>query len=157
MNKFKSIFTLLLSLCFILSNTYISSALDYYDLKFEKKSENIVKGEFEKIGDEILLTDDTEMTIILNKKYKPIINITLNKDEEDAISYSLGTKWNEEIKINKEEDINLNESNDTYIMVRPVYKEITGILVKDYISWESKKEISIKIPVDMEYTFKNIE
>lgn len=157
MNKFKFIFTLLLSLCFILSNTYISSALDYYDLKFEKKSENIVKGEFEKIGDDILLTDDTEMTIILNKKYKPIINITLNKDEEDAISYSLGTKWNEEIKINKEEDINLNGSNDTYIMVRPVYKEITGILVKDYISWESKKEISIKIPVDMEYTFKNIE
>lgn len=157
MNKFKSIFTLLLTLCFILSNAYVSSALDYYDLKFEKKSETIVKGEFEKMGDDILLTDDTEMTLILNKKYKPVIDITLNKDEEDAISYSLGSKWNEEIKINKEEDINLNGNNDTYVMVRPVYKEITGTLVKNYISWESKKEISIKIPVDMEYTFKNVE
>lgn len=47
----------------------------------------------------MLITDDTEMKMILSKEYKPIVDTSLNKDEEDAVSYSLGAHWNKEIKI----------------------------------------------------------
>lgn len=148
---------LLIVICFTLSNTCIAEALPYYDLKFKKVSENIVKGEFEKIGDDIVITEDTDITMILDKKYRPVIDISINKDEEDAISYLLGPKWNEEIKISKKEEISINNNENTYVMVRPVYKEIKGELIKDYKSWANKKEVTIKVPVDMEYTFKNME
>lgn len=157
MKRLKYLYILLLTLCISLSSVYLVHALPYYDLKFEKISENIVKGEFEKIGDDIIVTENKERTLILDKKYKPIIDIDINKDEEDAISYSLGAKWNEEIRISKEEEVRINTSNDSYIMVRPVYKEIKGAIIKDYKSWENKKEITIKIPVDIEYTVKNVE
>ncbi|MGL4911213.1 MAG: hypothetical protein ACRC3Y_02150 [Romboutsia sp.] len=157
MKNLKYAYIILLVLCITFSNVYLVEALPYYDLKFEMMSENIVKGEFEKIGDDIIVTENKEMTLILDRAYKPIIDIDINKDEEDAIGYSLGAKWNEEAIISKEEEVRLNTNNDSYIMVRPVYKEIKGVIIKDYKSWENKKEITIKIPVDMEYTVKNVE
>lgn len=157
MKKLKYLYILLLTLCISLSSVCLVEALPYYDLKFEKISENIVKGEFQKTGDDIIVTENKEVTLILDKRYKPIIDIDINKDEEDAISYILGAKWNDEARISKEEEVKFNNNNDSYIMVRPVYKEIKGVIIKDYKSWENKKEITIKIPVDMEYTVKNVE
>lgn len=157
MKNLKNMYILLLALFISLSSVCLVEALPYYDLKFEKISENIVKGEFEKSDENIIITENKEMTLLLDKKYKAIVDIDINKDEEDAISYTLGSNWNEEIRINKEEEVRINTKNESYIMVRPVYKEIKGEIIKDYKSWENKKEITIKIPVDMEYTVKNIE
>lgn len=127
------------------------NALSYYDLKFEKISESLVKGEYEKLGDEIKLHEDTDITMVIKKSYNIDVNASLTKDEEDAVAQIFGTKWNQKIEISKQEDIKIKGDVSTYIEVRPVYKEIRGYLVQDYNSWSKKKEIIIRIPVDVEY------
>jgi len=147
----KSIFfVFILITTFNISNTCIN-ALPYYDLRFEKISEDLIKGEYEVIGDEIKLQEDTEITTVIKKAYNIDVNASLSKEEEDAISQIFGTKWNQEIEISKEEDIKVEGNVDTYIEVRPIYKEIRGYLIQDYNSWSKKKEVIIKIPVDIEY------
>lgn len=135
---------------FNMYNRYIS-ALNYYDLRFEKISEGFTKGKYEVFGNEIKLQEDTEITMLIKKSYAIDVNSELTKDEEDAISYVFGTKWNQKIEITKEEDIKIQGNTNTYIQVRPIYKEIRGYLIQDYHSWSKKKEVIIKIPVDIEY------
>ena len=131
-----------------------SYAIPYYDLKFEEISRDISKGEYEKLGEDVSLNKNTEMTMKIKKSYEPKVSIELNKDEEDAISQVLGKGWKDTVTINKEEDIKIKRKKDTYIRVRPVYKEIKGFLVQDYHSWNKKKAITILIPIDLEYTLK---
>ncbi|MGL5316423.1 MAG: hypothetical protein ACRC92_24415 [Peptostreptococcaceae bacterium] len=127
------------------------SALPYYDLRFEKISEDLVRGEYERIGEEIKLQEDTDITMLIKKIYNIDVNASLSKDEEDAIGQVFGTKWNQKIEITKEEDIKIKGNISTYVEVRPVYKEIRGYIVQDFNSWSKKKEIRIKIPIDVEY------
>lgn len=133
--------------CFILK----ANALPYYDLKFEENSRNIVTGEFEKIGDNLSLQKESKMTMNIKKSYNPKTSIELNKDELDAISQVLGSKWQDAVSMDKKEDIKINKKKNTYLYIRPVYKEVKGILVQDYQSWSQKKEITILIPIDIEY------
>ncbi|MCR8746672.1 hypothetical protein [Romboutsia lituseburensis] len=133
--------------CFILK----ASALPYYDLKFEEHSRNIVTGEFEKIGENLSLKKESKLTMNIKKSYNPRTSIELNKDELDAISQVLGSKWQDALMIDKKEDIKINKKKDTYLHIRPVYKEVKGTLVQDYQSWSQKKEVTILIPIDVEY------
>ncbi|MGL4912464.1 MAG: hypothetical protein ACRC3Y_08530 [Romboutsia sp.] len=128
-------------------------ALPYYDLKFEETSRDISKGEYEILGEDVSLSKDTEMTMKIKKSYEPKVSIELNKEEEDAISQVLGKEWKDIVTINKE-DIKIKRKKETYIKVRPVYKEVKGYLVQDYHSWNKKKEITILLPIDVEYTLK---
>lgn len=146
------IIPLIITLIFVSGCIYSKvDALPYYDLKFEEISRNIVNGEFEKIGDDLSLQKGSKMTMDIKKSYNPIVNIDLNKDEEDAISQVLGSKWKEAVQIDKKEEIKIRKKKNTYLQVRPVYKEIKGILVQDYQSWNKKKELTILIPIDVEY------
>lgn len=133
--------------CFILK----ANALPYYDLKFEENSRNIVTGEFEKIGDDLSLQKESKITMNIKKSYKPKTSVELNKDELDAISQVLGSKWQDVVLINKKEDVKIKKKKNTYLYIRPVYKEVKGILVQDYQSWSQKKEITVLIPIDIEY------
>lgn len=133
--------------CFILK----ANALPYYDLKFEENSRNIVTGKFEKIGDDLSLQKESKMTMNIKKSYKPKTSVELNKDELDAISQVLGSKWQDVVLIDKKEDVKIKKKKNTYLYIRPVYKEVKGILVQDYQSWSQKKEINILIPIDIEY------
>ncbi|WP_270941277.1 hypothetical protein [Romboutsia lituseburensis] len=133
--------------CFILK----ANALPYYDLKFEENSRNIVTGKFEKIGDDLSLQKESKMTMNIKKSYKPKTSVELNKDELDAISQVLGSKWQDVVLIDKKEDVKIKKKKNTYLYIRPVYKEVKGILVQDYQSWSQKKEITILIPIDIEY------
>ena len=153
-NNIKIIFGVIILILSIGLYGEIINALPYYDLKFEKISEDLVRGEYEKLGEEIKLQEDTEITMLIKKSYNIDINATLTKDEEDAIGQIFGTTWNQKIEITKEEDIKIQGNANTYIEVRPVYKEIKGYLVQDYNSWSKKKEIIIKIPIDVEYKIK---
>ncbi len=148
---FKIIFTIFILVGILnMYNKYIN-ALPYYDLRFEKISEDLTKGEYEVLGDEIKLQEDSEITMLIKKSYNIDVNSSLTKDEEDAIGQIFGTKWNQKIDISKEEDIKIQGNVSTYIEVRPIYKEIRGYLIQDYNSWSKKKEVIIKIPVDIEY------
>ena len=129
-------------------------ALPYYDLKFEETSSKIVKGEYEKLGENISLDKDTKMTINIKKSYEPKVSIELNKDEEDAISQVYGSGWRKQVVINKKEDINVKGNLGVYVQLRPVYKEINGYLLQDYNSWNKKKKVKILIPIDAEYNLK---
>lgn len=133
--------------CFMLK----ANALPYYDLKFEENSRNIVTGEFEKIGDDLSLQKESKMTMNIKKSYNPKTSIELNKDELDAISQVLGSKWQDAVLIDKKEDIKIKRKKNTYLYIRPVYKEVKGILMQDYQSWSQKKEVTILIPIDIEY------
>lgn len=151
----KKFMTLICTMAIIIGfSVYDIHALPYYDLRFEETSSKIVKGEYEKLGEHINLDKDTEMTMNIKKSYEPMVSIELNKDEEDAISQVFGSKWREKVVINKKEDINVKGNLDTYVQVRPVYKEIKGYLVQDYNSWNKKKEVKIRIPIDVEYNLK---
>lgn len=150
--KFFIVMFIFLSL--ISHSTYNIYAFPYYDLKFEKASESIVKGEYERLGDDIKLDEDTEMTMIIDKYYNYTLDKEINKDEEDAISQVIGSNWMEPVNINKEEDIKIDKNTITYIQVRPIYKEIKGTLVRDYQSWNKMKYITIRIPIDLEYRLK---
>ncbi|MGL5329380.1 MAG: hypothetical protein ACRDD7_08930 [Peptostreptococcaceae bacterium] len=130
------------------------SALPYYDLKFEQVSSKIVKGEYENLEGIINLNKTTKVPMIISKSYEPIVSVDINKDEIDAIGQVLGSGWNECVLINKEEEIEIKKKKNTYIQVRPLYKEIKGNLLQDYTSWSKSKEITILIPIDVEYTLK---
>ncbi|MGL5346536.1 MAG: hypothetical protein ACRDA3_04240 [Peptostreptococcaceae bacterium] len=151
-NKIILFISVLLS--FLILTSFFINALPYYDLKFEKISEDLVRGNYEKVGESINLKEDTEITMLIKKAYDIDINATLTKEEEDAISQVFGAKLNQKIEITKEEDIKIEGNVNTYIEIRPVYKEIRGYLVQDYNSWNKKKEVTIKIPIDVEHVVK---
>ncbi|MEG2984587.1 MAG: hypothetical protein RR835_07795, partial [Peptostreptococcaceae bacterium] len=106
----------------------------YYDLYFEKTSDTIVKGELESLQNGIT--------------YKTIYNLNLSKDEIDAINHCVEINFREYKKINEEK---INEN----VRIRPVYRKIEGNIVKDYKSWNQKKKIIIKVPIDIDYIIKN--
>lgn len=146
-----------LVLAIIIVNIAIVSkinALPYYDLRFEEVSTKTVKGEFEYLDGSIKLKKDTQIPIKITKSYEPQIDKELNKDEEDAISQCLGGDWRNWVVINKEEQVDIKKDKITYLQVRPIYKEIKGNLVKDYSSWDKSEEITILMPIDVEYTIK---
>lgn len=110
-----------------------SYSINYYDLKFIKTNEIIVVGRYEDIN--------------YNKKYyNALTSTSINKDEEDAISYAIGSEWKNIKPINKQ-----SENNRIYSKQRIIYKQIQGKLVKSYENWSKEKEITIKIPIEIEY------
>lgn len=155
MKKYVSkIIKVILILTVIISfRIYEVYAIPYYDLKFEEISRNVFKGEYEMLDEDLNLEINTEITMKINKLYDPKVSIELNKDEEDAISQVLGKEWKKSVLINKE-DIKMKRKKDTYIKLRPIYTQIKGNLVQDYNSWNKKKEITILLPVDLEYELK---
>ncbi|MGL5754868.1 MAG: hypothetical protein ACRCYC_06040 [Paraclostridium sp.] len=131
---FKFIKICLISLIiFFISSVNINS-FNYYDLYFEKTSDTIVKGELESLQNGIT--------------YKTIYNLNLSKDEIDAINHCVKINFREYKKINEEK---INEN----VRIRPVYRKIEGNIVKDYKSWNQKKKIIIKVPIDIDYIIKN--
>ena len=77
----KSIFfVFILITTFNISNTCIN-ALPYYDLRFEKISEDLTKGEYEVIGEEIKLQEDTGITTVIKKSYNIDVNASIIKEE----------------------------------------------------------------------------
>lgn len=131
---FKFIKICLISLIiFFISSVNINS-FNYYDLYFEKTSDTIVKGELEYLQNGIT--------------YKTIYNLNLSKDEIDAINHCVEINFREYKKINEEK---INEN----VRIRPVYRKIEGNIVKDYKSWNQKKKIIIKVPIDIDYIIKN--
>ncbi|MEG2786183.1 MAG: hypothetical protein RR942_00075 [Romboutsia sp.] len=131
---FKFIKICLISLIiFFISSVNINS-FNYYDLYFEKTSDTIVKGELESLQNGIT--------------YKTIYNLNLSKDEIDAINHCVEINFREYKKINEEK---INEN----VRIRPVYRKIEGNIVKDYKSWNQKKKIIIKVPIDIDYIIKN--
>ena len=133
MNKLITLIMTILMVILINFN-YKSYCIDYYDLYFQKENENIIVSEYEDVN--------------YNKKhYKTIVNTTISKDEEDAISYIIGRHWIDNKLINKE----VNKNNIKYTKQCIVYKEIKGKLIKSYENWYKEKEIIIKIPIIIEY------
>lgn len=133
MRKIIKIFALVITTMSIF--TVSVKSLNYYDLYFEKTSENIIKGSYEELNK--------------NLSYKTIYNVNLNKDEQDTINHAIKTSIFKDININKK-DIE-GKFNNEYVKVRPVYREIKGEIIKDYKTWNNKKEIVIKIPIDVEF------
>lgn len=133
MRKIIKIFALVITIMSIF--TVSVKSLNYYDLYFEKTSDNIIKGSYEELNE--------------NLSYKTIYNACLNKDEQDAINHAIKTNIFKGININKK-DIE-GKFNNEYVKVRPVYREIKGEIIKDYKTWNDKKEIVIKMPINVEF------
>lgn len=133
MRKIIKIFALVITIMSIF--TVSVKSFNYYDLYFEKTSDNIIKGSYEELNK--------------NLSYKTIYNACLNKDEQDAINHAIKTNIFKGININKK-DIEGKFKNE-YVKVRPVYREIKGEIIKDYKTWNDKKEIVIKMPINVEF------
>lgn len=129
---FKFIKIFIVSMVIIVIFSININSLDYYDLYFEKISENIVKGNYETLHDNI--------------KYKTNYNLVLSKDEIDLINYNVKINLNEHKKVSEEDALNKSKTK-----VRPVYKKIKGNIVKDYKIWNQKKQIIIQVPIDIEF------
>ncbi|MDU1538429.1 MAG: hypothetical protein E6902_02305 [Paeniclostridium sordellii] len=129
---FKFIKIFIVSMVIIVIFSININSLDYYDLYFEKISENIVKGNYETLHDNI--------------KYKTNYNLVLSKDEIDLINYNVKINLNVYKKVSKEDVLNKSKTK-----VRPVYKKIKGNIVKDYKIWNQKKQIIIQVPIDIEF------
>lgn len=129
---FKFIKIFIVSMVIIVIFSININSLDYYDLYFEKISENIVKGNYETLHDNI--------------KYKTNYNLVLSKDEIDLINYNVKINLNGYKKVSKEDVLNKSKTK-----VRPVYKKIKGNIVKDYKIWNQKKQIIIQVPIDIEF------
>ena len=129
---FKFIKIFIVSIVIIVIFSININSLDYYDLYFEKISENIVKGNYETLHDNI--------------KYKTNYNLVLSKDEIDLINYNVKINLNGYKKVSEEDA--LNKSNTK---VRPVYKKIKGNIIKDYKIWNQRKQIIIQVPIDIEF------
>lgn len=140
MKKRLNFIILITSIVFIGCITFKSEAIDYYDLYFKKESENIVKCKPENIKDN---------KVIVNT-YPIIVNEHICKDEEDAIGHVLGSGWNLDKKLKLENSKNNLESDGNIKEISLVYKEIKGVLVKDYSNWKSEKKVTIKIPISIE-------
>ena len=135
---FKALKIFMISIIFVGMYSINISSLNYYDLYFEKTSDTIIRGSYESLHNNI--------------KYEIDYNLDLSKDELDSINHAIKLNLNSYKKISKE-NINNNAENKK-VKVRPVYREIRGNIVKDYKSWNEKKEIIIKIPIDIEYVEK---
>ncbi|GAA0712686.1 hypothetical protein GCM10008904_26100 [Paraclostridium ghonii] len=133
MRKIIKIFALVITIVSVF--TLSVKSLNYYDLYFEKTNDNIIKGSYEELNK--------------NLSYETIYNVDLNKDEQDAINYAIKTNIFKGININKK-DIQ-DKFNNECVKVRPVYREIKGEIIKDYKTWNDKKEIIIKIPINVEF------
>lgn len=129
---FKFIKIFIVSMVIIVIFSININSLDYYDLYFEKISENIVKGNYETLHDNI--------------KYKTNYNLVLSKDEIDLINYNVKINLNGYKKVSEEDALNKSKTK-----VRPVYKKIKGNIVKDYKIWNQKKQIIIQVPIDIEF------
>lgn len=129
---FKFIKIFIVSMVIIVIFSININSLDYYDLYFEKISENIVKGNYDTLHDNI--------------KYKTNYNLVLSKDEIDLINYNVKINLNGYKKVSEEDALNKSKTK-----VRPVYKKIKGNIVKDYKIWNQKKQIIIQVPIDIEF------
>ncbi len=129
---FKFIKIFIVSMVIIVIFSININSLDYYDLYFEKISENIVKGNYETLHDNI--------------KYKTNYNLVLSKDEIDLINYNVKINLNGYKKVSEEDALNKSKTK-----VRPVYKKIKGNIIKDYKIWNQKKQIIIQVPIDIEF------
>ena len=129
---FKFIKIFIVSMVIIVIFSININSLDYYDLYFEKISENIVKGNYETLHDNI--------------KYKTNYNLVLSKDEIDLINYNVKINLNGYKKVSKEDVLNKSKTK-----VRPVYKKIKGNIIKDYKIWNQRKQIIIQVPIDIEF------
>lgn len=129
---FKFIKIFIVSMVIIVIFSININSLDYYDLYFEKISENIVKGNYETLHDNI--------------KYKTNYNLVLSKDEIDLINYNVKINLNEHKKVSEEDALNKSKTK-----VRPVYKKIKGNIIKDYKIWNQRKQIIIQVPIDIEF------
>lgn len=129
---FKFIKIFIVSMVIIVIFSININSLDYYDLYFEKISENIVKGNYETLHDNI--------------KYKTNYNLVLSKDEIVLINYNVKINLNGYKKVSEEDALNKSKTK-----VRPVYKKIKGNIVKDYKIWNQKKQIIIQVPIDIEF------
>lgn len=118
---FKFIKIFIVSIVIIVIFSININSLDYYDLYFEKTSENIVKWNYETLHDNI--------------KYKTNYNLVLSKDEIDLINYNVKINLNGYKKVSKEDVLNKSKTK-----VRPVYKKIKGNIVKDYKIWNQKNK-----------------
>ncbi|GAA0090083.1 hypothetical protein UT300009_01090 [Paraclostridium bifermentans] len=133
MRKIINIFALTITIVYLFTGNV--KALNYYDLYFEKTDDKIIKGSYVELN--------------TNLNYETVYNVNLNKDEQDAINYVIKTNTSKGININKK-DIE-NKYKEGYVKVRPVYREIKGDIIKDYKTWNDKKEIVIKMPIDIEF------
>lgn len=131
----KKLALILMSITFFIAyNTVNSYAINYYDLYFEKYNEDIVTGEYKDL--------DT------HKSYYPtIVNKYISKDEEDAISHVIGNEWKKDKFIKHEQEI-YNQDYDEQCVI---YKRISGKIIKKYPNWEKYEDITIKIPISIEY------
>ncbi|MBC8630319.1 hypothetical protein H8697_01170 [[Eubacterium] tenue] len=129
---FKFIKIFIVSMVIIVIFSININSLDYYDLYFEKISENIVKGNYETLHDNI--------------KYKTNYNLVLSKDEIDLINYNVKINLNGHKKVSEEDALNKSKTK-----VRPVYKKIKGNIIKDYKIWNQRKQIIIQVPIDIEF------
>ncbi|SCI90061.1 Uncharacterised protein [uncultured Clostridium sp.] len=129
---FKFIKIFIVSMVIIVIFSININSLDYYDLYFVKISENIVKGNYETLHDNI--------------KYKTNYNLVLSKDEIDLINYNVKINLNGYKKVSEEDALNKSKTK-----VRPVYKKIKGNIIKDYKIWNQKKQIIIQVPIDIEF------
>ncbi|MBC6002846.1 hypothetical protein ACQQ2T_05910 [Paraclostridium tenue] len=129
---FKFIKIFIVSMVIIVIFSININSLDYYDLYFEKISENIVKGNYETLHDNI--------------KYKTNYNLVLSKDEIDLINYNVKINLNGYKKVSEEDALNKSKTK-----VRPVYKKIKGNIIKDYKIWNQRKQIIIQVPIDIEF------
>ncbi|MDU3801803.1 hypothetical protein [Paraclostridium bifermentans] len=133
MRKIIKIFALAITIVYLFTGS--AKALNYYDLYFQKTDDKIIKGSYEELN--------------TNLNYETIYNVNLNKDEQDAINYEIKTNIFKGININNK-DIE-SKYNEGYVKVRPIYREIKGDIIKDYKTWNDKKEIVIKMPIDIEF------
>lgn len=129
---FKFIKIFIVSMVIIVIFSININSLDYYDLYFEKISENIVKGNYETLHDNI--------------KYKTNYNLVLSKDEIDLINYNVKINLNGYKKVSEKDALNKSKTK-----VRPVYKKIKGNIIKDYKIWNQRKQIIIQVPIDIEF------
>lgn len=104
---------------------------NYYDLSFEKTSENV-------INEKCLNTNIKDK---INIKY----NESLSKDEIDALNYCI----KDYVDLNKMINNKLLENkNQLELMI--TYININGKLIKDYKSWSKSKNINVLIPINIE-------
>lgn len=127
-----------------------------YRTVFQKTSSSTVYGSYSRASSVTKNSTLNNMTKAFNitKGYNYTISATLSSAEKDAISASLGSSWTRSKSISETDTITIRPKYYGWFDARCAYRQVKGTLITYHEGWSSKKSVTIKTPIGIEYRAK---